>query len=132
MPKQTLICQVINSKLLQKIEVIKGLEQGSDLKATVLKYQELLEKAKAIHKSDSLRLIDKDKIIELYKATMKSKETRLVNTDIIHQSKTAILKDKLKNRFSIGLSGGLRFKNFTTFETDNYFGIGINFALIKF
>ena len=127
-----LTCQVINSSLLQKIEIIKGLEQGKDLKTTVLKYQALLEKAKAIHKNDSLRLIDKDKMIELYDSIIKSKETRLVNTDLIHQSKTAILKDKLKNRFSIGLSGGLRFKNFTTFETDNYFGVGINFALIKF
>lgn len=129
---QTLTSQVINLDLLQKIEIIKGLEQGYNFKQTILKYQILLEKAKAIHKSDSLRLIDKQEMINLYKSIAESKEKRISNNSKISETEKVLLKDKLRKRFSLGLSAGQQIIDYKTFETDTYFGVGINFTIFRF
>ena len=92
--------------LNQKKEIIKGLKQGEDLKSTILQLQKALKKASQIHKNDSLRIVDKEKIILLLEKSNRSKNDRIGLTENENDINRAILKEKFSKRFSLGFSFG--------------------------
>lgn len=89
-----------------------------------------MKKASQIHKNDSLRIADKEKIILLLEKSNKSKNDRIGLTENENDINGAILKEKFSKRFSLGFSFGTTLGE--GFKPVPYLGIGVNFRIFRF
>lgn len=129
---QTITSQAIDISLSQKKELIKGLEQGNDLKVTVRHLKELIIGFKETIIQDSLMIVDKNKIISLLESVNKDSKLLIKKEEEVSIKEKAILLDNFKRRLSFGVSIGATLKDFESFTIVPYVGIGVNIRIFRF
>jgi len=126
------ICQDTNIVLSQEqgVEVTKGLQQGSDLKETVLQLEDALAEAEAIIAKQKEQLLKKDHEISLLNLRLENNANQIANLNRQFELEEALLKDRLRKRFGFGLASGLSIGE--EFKVQPFIGVGVTWNLFRF
>lgn len=114
----------------QGTEVVKGLEQGENLKQTVLDLEKALLDAEAIIAKQKQQLLNKEHEISLLNLRIENFDDRISGLNREFELEEALLKDRLKKRFGFGVSSGLSLGE--DFKVVPYIGVGFTWNLFRF